>query len=110
MATAAPTESERAAQAPQLRRALRAHHLFALAFGTIVGMINNERGRRIIASYAEKLGVPYETMLADHLRYSSMHRLIDPEEVAAMCLHLASPAGAHVSGQLIGICGNAEWE
>lgn len=74
------------------------------------GMVDNERGRGLIASYAKKQSITYEAALADQVRYSSMRQLIAMEEIAAMCLHLASPAGRHISGQLIGVCGNAEWE
>lgn len=74
------------------------------------GMVDNERGRGLISRYAMEQGISFEQALATGMQYISMRRLIDPAEVAAMCLHLASQAGAHISGQLIGVCGNAEWE
>jgi NAD(P)-dependent dehydrogenase (short-subunit alcohol dehydrogenase family) len=74
------------------------------------GMIDNERGRALTAAYAKDRGMSFEQALEENLRYISMRAVIDPREVAAMCLHLGSPAGAHISGQLIGVCGNAEWE
>lgn len=74
------------------------------------GIVDNERGRRLISAYAANHRMTYEEALAENLRFTSMRRLIDPAEIAALCLHLASPAGAHISGQLIGVCGNAEWE
>lgn len=74
------------------------------------GMVDNERGRNLIAQAAAARGVSYDQALADDLRFISMRTAIDPMEVAALCLHLGSPAGAHISGQLIGVCGNAEWE
>ena len=74
------------------------------------GLIDNERGRNLTAAHAQRQGISYEQALARELEYISMRRVIDPAEVAALCLHLGSPAGAHISGQLIGVCGNAEWE
>jgi NAD(P)-dependent dehydrogenase (short-subunit alcohol dehydrogenase family) len=74
------------------------------------GAVNNERGRKLTADYAAAHGLTYEQARQVNLGYISMRSEIDPAEIAAMCLHLASPAGAHISGQLIGVCGNAEWE
>ena len=74
------------------------------------GMVDNERGRRLVASHAARKSISYEQALAENLQFISMRHAIDPAEVAALCLHLASPAGSHISGQLIGVCGNAEWE
>ena len=74
------------------------------------GLVDNERGRALVASAAARDGVSYEQALAESLRFVSMRAAIDPAEIAALCLHLASPAGARISGQFIGVCGNAEWE
>jgi NAD(P)-dependent dehydrogenase (short-subunit alcohol dehydrogenase family) len=74
------------------------------------GMVDNERGRRLIEDAARQGGVSYDQAMAESLKYISMRSAIDPAEVGALCLHLASPAGARISGQLIGVCGNAEWE
>lgn len=74
------------------------------------GLVDNERGRALVAAAAERDGMSYEQALADTLRFVSMRAVIDPAEIAALCLHLASPAGARISGQLIGVCGNTEWE
>jgi NAD(P)-dependent dehydrogenase (short-subunit alcohol dehydrogenase family) len=74
------------------------------------GMVDNERGRKLTQDYAEAHGLTYQQALQENLRFISMRSEIHPDEIAALCLHLASPAGAHISGQLIGVCGNAEWE
>lgn len=74
------------------------------------GMVNNPRGVRLLHDQAMAQDLSFEQVLAENLRFISMRTMIDPAEVAAICLHLASPAGAHVSGQLIGVCGNVEWE
>jgi NAD(P)-dependent dehydrogenase (short-subunit alcohol dehydrogenase family) len=36
--------------------------------------------------------------------------MVDPDDVSAMIEFLASPAGSKVSGQMIGVDGNTEWE
>lgn len=74
------------------------------------GLVDNPRGRRILSDHARENDLSFEQVLEDNLRFVSMRTMIDPAEVAAMCLHLASPAGAHISGQLIAVCGNSEWE
>lgn len=74
------------------------------------GIIDNPRGRRIVAQVAAEKGMAPEAMAADFLRFTSMRSWIRPEEVADLAVFLASPAAKHISGQLIGVCGNAEWE
>ncbi len=74
------------------------------------GAVVNARGRQLIERYANEHGVSYDEALSANLRYISMRTEIEPAEVAALCMHLASPTGRHISGQLIGVCGNAEWE
>lgn len=74
------------------------------------GAINNERGRALISRFAEERGVSYDAAQAEMLKYVSMRTVIEPEEIAAMAVFLASDAARHVSGQEIGVCGNAEWE
>jgi NAD(P)-dependent dehydrogenase (short-subunit alcohol dehydrogenase family) len=44
------------------------------------------------------------------LRYISMGVMVDPADLAAMAMFLASPAGRFVSGQQIGVCGDAQFE
>jgi NAD(P)-dependent dehydrogenase (short-subunit alcohol dehydrogenase family) len=51
-----------------------------------------------------------EDVEGEYLRYISMRSKISPEEIADMVLFLASPAARHVTGQLVGVDGNIEWE
>jgi NAD(P)-dependent dehydrogenase (short-subunit alcohol dehydrogenase family) len=74
------------------------------------GAINNERGRRLMEVSAKERGITVEQAEADRMRYISMRTRVDPSEVAAVALFLASPGGRHVTGQEIGVCGNSEWE
>ncbi|HLF32180.1 MAG TPA: SDR family oxidoreductase [Xanthomonadales bacterium] len=74
------------------------------------GMIDNERMRGIVRRTAEAQGRQPEQVQADYLRYISMQTMISPVEISDMVLFLASGAARHVTGQLIGVDGNVEWE
>ncbi len=72
------------------------------------GLVDGPRGERVVRLQAEARGIPPETFLAAMLHNISLHSLIDPTEIAAMAVYLASDYGRHISGQSIGICGNFE--
>lgn len=74
------------------------------------GMIDNNRMRAIVARRACDEGLEEQQALENYLRYISMGCMIQPEEIADMVLFLASSAARHVTGQLIGVDGNIEWE
>jgi NAD(P)-dependent dehydrogenase (short-subunit alcohol dehydrogenase family) len=74
------------------------------------GAIRGERIARVIAAKAAALGVPVADHEASMLRYVSLRTLVEPEDIAAMILFLASPGGARISGQSLGVDGNSEWE
>jgi NAD(P)-dependent dehydrogenase (short-subunit alcohol dehydrogenase family) len=74
------------------------------------GVIDNPRGRRIVAQVAADKGLAPEVMAEEFLRFTSMRSWIQPEEVADLAVFLASPGAKHISGQMVGVCGNAEWE
>jgi NAD(P)-dependent dehydrogenase (short-subunit alcohol dehydrogenase family) len=74
------------------------------------GYIDNPRGAAITAAIAAERGIPVERVREDALRYISMRTMIDPTEVAAMAVFLASDEARHVSGQFIGVDGHQEWE
>jgi NAD(P)-dependent dehydrogenase (short-subunit alcohol dehydrogenase family) len=74
------------------------------------GMIDNARMRGIVERNAKATGKTVEEIEEGYLRYISMRTKIQPAEIADMVLYLCSPAARHVSGQLIGVCGNLEWE
>ena len=74
------------------------------------GPIDYPRGRALLEKLAAKRGVTVEEALERRLGFVSMRTRIDPKEVADMAVMLASEACRHVSGQLIGVCGNTEWE
>lgn len=74
------------------------------------GMVDNARGRAVLNKLAEQRNESLEQTTENLLRYVSMRTLIAPEEIAEMAYFLASDASHHVTGQLIGVCGNLEWE
>ena len=60
------------------------------------GMVGSERFKAVLAEkFAEKINdVPFG-------------RLADPEEIAQLCLYLASDASSYMTGQIIGVDGGA---
>lgn len=74
------------------------------------GMIDNARMRGIIAAKARETGQTPEDVEAGYLRYISMRTKTQPADLAEMVLFLASPAGRIVTGELISVSGNLEWE
>jgi len=74
------------------------------------GAIRGPRIERVVAAKAEALGVPTAEYERSLLRYISMRTMVEPDDIAAMIEFLASPAGSRISGQLIGVDGNVEWE
>jgi NAD(P)-dependent dehydrogenase (short-subunit alcohol dehydrogenase family) len=74
------------------------------------GMINNERMKRIVASKAVSCGRSTDEVEQDYLRYISLRSKVEPDELADMVQFLASEKAAKVTGELIAVSGNVEWE
>ena len=74
------------------------------------GWINNERGRRVVETKAQALGIPVDELMTEMTEFISLGCMIEPVEIANMALYLCSEAGRHISGQAIGVCGNVEYE
>jgi enoyl-[acyl-carrier-protein] reductase (NADH) len=47
---------------------------------------------------------------AQFLNFISMRSKVQPEEIGDMAVFLASAGAAHVTGQMISVDGNIEWE
>ena len=47
-------------------------------------------------------------MEKEYLAKASLRRMVTADDVAAMVLFLASPAGRNVSGQSLSVCANVE--
>jgi NAD(P)-dependent dehydrogenase (short-subunit alcohol dehydrogenase family) len=74
------------------------------------GAIRGERLKRVIDAKAGALGVRPEDYSRNLFRYISLRTPVEPEDIAAMIQFLASPGGERITGQLIGVDGNVEWE
>jgi len=74
------------------------------------GLIDNDRGRKLVSGHARITGQDVANAEQDFLKYISMNCWIDPEEVGDMTVFLASAAARHVTGQHIAVDGNSEWE
>ena len=74
------------------------------------GMIDNARMQGIIAAKARETGRAEQSIEADYLRYISLRSKTQPADLANMVLFLASDAGKIVTGELIAVSGNLEWE
>ena len=76
----------------------------ALCPGSIVG----ERMERVIEKEAGVRGVPVDEARKTYVEGVSLRTWIEPEEIAAMAVYLASPAGRKISGQALSIDGHTE--
>lgn len=74
------------------------------------GAIRGDRIKRVIRDKAAKLNIPENEYEASLLRYTSLRTMVDPQDIAAMAMFLASPAARYITGQCIGVDGNIEWE
>ena len=67
-----------------------------------------ERMDRVVRAEAAQRGVTPEQVRAEYTQGQSIRRFVDPQEIADMCLFLASPAAKMVSGQAIAVDGHTE--
>lgn len=74
------------------------------------GAIRGERLNRIVKDKANALGIAQEEYERTMLRFVSLRTMVEPDDIAAMAMFLASDAGARITGQLIGVDGNLEYE
>jgi len=72
------------------------------------GSVRGERIMRVIRAYAQANGLSEADATAHYLRRQATGRLVEPEEIAAMVLHLASDAARSITGQFISIDGGFE--
>jgi NAD(P)-dependent dehydrogenase (short-subunit alcohol dehydrogenase family) len=66
------------------------------------------RMQRVIEAEAEGRGVSIEVVQKEYIQSQSIKRFVQPEEIAEMCLFLASPASKMVTGQAISVDGHTE--
>ena len=72
------------------------------------GVVRGDRMESVIRERAAAAGLSYEDMERQYLANISLRRMVEPEDIAATALFLASPGGANISGQAISVCGNVE--
>jgi len=72
------------------------------------GFVAGPRHERNAHNRAALLGITYEEQKRRLMSKISMRELTQPQDVANMAVFLASPLGAHISGQSISVCGNVE--
>jgi NAD(P)-dependent dehydrogenase (short-subunit alcohol dehydrogenase family) len=72
------------------------------------GIVKGPRMEGVIRDRAAQVGVSYEDMEETYLERISLRRMVTAEDVAASVLFLVTPAGANISGQSLGVCGNVE--
>jgi NAD(P)-dependent dehydrogenase (short-subunit alcohol dehydrogenase family) len=74
------------------------------------GMIKNARMQGIVAAKALQSGSTIAEVEEGYLKHISMRVQIEPSELADMVLFLASDAARKITGELIAVSGNLEWE
>ena len=72
------------------------------------GSVAGDRMDRVIADEAALRSVMPETVTAEYVATQSIRRFVKPQEIADLCLFLASPAAAMISGQAIAVDGHTE--
>jgi NAD(P)-dependent dehydrogenase (short-subunit alcohol dehydrogenase family) len=74
------------------------------------GFIDNERGRKVVVDAGREVGLSPDDAIAESLRFISLRKMVTVEELAQMVLYLCSPAGRTITGQMIAVDGNSEWD
>ncbi len=74
------------------------------------GGIRGQRLQDVIGAKAAALGVTPAEYESELVRFISLRTLVEPADIAAIAVFLASPGARFVTGQMIGVCGNVEYE
>jgi len=72
------------------------------------GAVSGERIERVLKGRAEASGRGLEDVTAEALNIQSIKRFVDPDDIAALALFLASDHAKSISGQTIAIDGGAK--
>jgi len=72
------------------------------------GAVSGERIERVLQGRAEASGRGLEDVTAEALNIQSIKRFVDPDDIAALALFLASDHAKSISGQTIAIDGGAK--
>ena len=91
-----------------LARELGSHGIRVNAI--LPGLIDNRRMQNILEREAAAREMTPEALRSEYLQFISMRTAVTGEEIAETVAFLCSPAARHISGQLLGVDGNVEWE
>ena len=72
------------------------------------GSVDGERMRSVIEREAAARGAPVDDVTREYVGGQSIARWVQPEEIADMCVFLASDAARMVTGQAIAVDGHTE--
>jgi NAD(P)-dependent dehydrogenase (short-subunit alcohol dehydrogenase family) len=72
------------------------------------GAVEGARMERVAKAEAESRSISLDLVHKDYVQSQSIKRFVKPEEIADMCLFLASPAAKMVTGQAIAVDGHTE--
>jgi len=72
------------------------------------GFVEGERIDRVMEAKAQARGISPRAQREELLARVSLRTTVTAQDIANMALFLASPAGAHISGQSLPVCGNVE--
>jgi len=72
------------------------------------GSVSGQRIDNVMQRDARQQGVSVDDIRRLYTRQTSLRCFVEPEDVAAMALFLASTAGCRISGQAIGVDGHTE--
>jgi NAD(P)-dependent dehydrogenase (short-subunit alcohol dehydrogenase family) len=72
------------------------------------GAVRGDRINRVIQGEADMRGVPFDVVAKEMVFNQSIARFTEADEVADLCLFLASPGAAMINGQDIAIDGHIE--
>lgn len=67
------------------------------------GTVEGDRIRRVFEGRAQASGRSVEAVRDESMRNQSLQSLVDPKDIAALAVFLASDAGRSISGQALGI-------
>jgi NAD(P)-dependent dehydrogenase (short-subunit alcohol dehydrogenase family) len=76
----------------------------AVCPGTVAG----DRIERVVAAEAHNRGLTADAVRAEYVGGQSIKRLVEPEEIADLCVYLASDKARMISGQAIAVDGHSE--
>lgn len=72
------------------------------------GAVDGPRIHRVFKGRAEASGQTVEEVERDAMAIQSLKRLVDPRDIAALCVFLASDAGKSISGQMLPMDNDAQ--